>query len=64
MVVSLSKENIIDEKMIQSFVIKSIIIIVITVILDLFFVGKKWYTYVNAIRNAVRKEINDKLRRL
>ena len=63
-VISLSKENIIDDQMIKSFVIKAIIFIVITVILDLFFVGKKWYRYLETIKKEIRKEINDRLRRL
>ena len=62
-VISLSKENIIDEKMIKSFAIKTLIVFIITVILDLFFVGKKWYAYTNEIRNLVRKEINDRLKK-
>ena len=62
-VISLSKENIIDENMIKSFAIKTLIIFIVTVILDLFFVGKKWYAYTNKIRNLVRKEINDRLKK-
>ena len=63
-VVVLSRENLIDDKMIKSFAIKNVIIIVATVLLDLFVVGKRWYAYVNTIRKKVRKQIDDELRKL
>ena len=59
----LSKESIIDESMIKGFAIKAVGILVFTVIMDLFFIGKKWYDYTNKIRNKVRKQIDDELRK-
>ena len=64
MFVLLSKESVIDENMMKSFALKIVLLLVITTVLDLFFVGKKWYTYVNTVREEVKKQIDDNLRKL
>ena len=61
-VVQLSKATLIDEKMINSFVIKCILLFVFTVLFDLLVVGKKWYEYCNTVSEHVRKEIDNRIR--
>ena len=60
--VQLSRETIIDEEIIKSFVIKCLVLLVFTILFDLLVVGKKWYRYCSDVSDKIRKETNGRLR--
>ena len=64
LVVDLSKDKMITEDMIKSFVFKCIGLLIFTILFDLLVVGRRWYNYCNMMTEYIRKEADDTLRNL